>query len=242
MPQFPRPPFPLRPVLAAAALAIALGGPSAARAQTVSTQDPAVLSATAQAYLRGQLADVPGKISITLDPVRAERLAACDALTPFISSPVRLRPRMSVGVRCTAPQTWTTYVQASVSVAGRYYVASRQINAGRVIGPADVQTRDADLATLSPGIITDAGHVIGMRAANRIATGQPIKAAVLRSAQAIERGQNVNIVISGKGFTVSGEGEALDNAAPGDRVQVRTASGQIVNGVVKNAGLVEIPL
>ncbi|WP_144641630.1 flagellar basal body P-ring formation chaperone FlgA [Bordetella genomosp. 13] len=242
MPRSLRPPFPLRAALPAIVLAAALGLPASARAQAGATQDPAVLSATAQAYLRGQLADVPGTLDITLDPVRADRLPACTALTPFLSSPVRLRPRMSVGVRCAAPQTWTTYVQATVSVAGRYYVAARQINAGRVIGQADVEARDADLATLSPGIVTDASHVIGMRAGNRIAAGQPIKEAVLRSAQAIQRGQNVNIVISGKGFTVSGEGEALDNAAPGDRIQVRTTSGQIVSGIVRNAGLVEIPL
>ncbi|SAI71269.1 flagella basal body P-ring formation protein [Bordetella ansorpii] len=242
MPRSLRPPSPLPAALAATCLAAALGGPGAARAQSGLAQDPAALSAAVQTYLRDQLADVPGTVSITVDPVRTDRLPACDALTPFLSSPVRLRSRMSVGVRCAAPQTWTTYVQTSVSVAGRYYVASRQINAGRVIGKADVETRDADLATLPPGIVTDPGHVIGMRAGNRIAAGQPIKTAVLRSAQAIERGQNVNIVISGKGFTVSGEGEALDNAVPGDRIQVRTASGQVVSGVVKQAGLVEVPL
>ena len=38
------------------------------------------------------------------------------------------------------------------------------------------------------------------------------------------------------------EGEALDNAAPGATVQVRTAGGQVVSGIVKNAGLVEIQL
>ena len=46
----------------------------------------------------------------------------------------------------------------------------------------------------------------------------------------------------GNGFVVSSEGQALDNAAPGATVQVRTASGQVVTGVVRNAGLVEIQL
>lgn len=239
MPQCPCPTV-LRPALAAALLAAGLGLPAGAKAGA--TQDPAVLGATAQAYLRGQLADLPGTVSITLDPLRTERLSACDKLTPFLSSPVRLRPRMSIGVRCSAPHTWTTYVQATVSVAGRYYVAVQPLSAGRLIASTDIEARDADLATLSPDIITDAERIVGMRAGSRIAAGQPIKGAALRNAQSIERGQNVNIVISGKGFTVSGEGQALDNAAPGDRVQVRTTSGQVVSGVARNAGLVEITL
>ena len=41
---------------------------------------------------------------------------------------------------------------------------------------------------------------------------------------------------------VSSEGQALDNAAPGATVQVRMPSGQVVSGVVRNAGLVEMHL
>jgi len=41
---------------------------------------------------------------------------------------------------------------------------------------------------------------------------------------------------------VSSEGEAMGNAAPGAVVQVRTAGGQVVSGVVRNATLVEIQL
>jgi len=226
----------------AAALAIALGLPAPSSARTPATQDPATLAAAAQRYLRDQLAGVPGTVRITLDPINAERLPACDALLPQQPRPRPLRPRMSVGVRCAAPQAWTVCVQASVSVAGRYYVAARPIQAGRIIGPGDLEPRDADLATLSPTVLADASRIIGMQAASRITAGQPIRATALRSAQSVERGQNVSLLINGQGFTVSGEGQALENAAQGDRVQVRTASGQIVSGIVKQAGQVEIPL
>lgn len=152
------------------------------------------------------------------------------------------RSRMTVGIRCTAPKAWTAYVQASVSVPGQYYVASRTIAAGQALTPADLAPRDGDLVALPPGAITDPDTVAGMTAAYRITAGQPIKGAALRNAQSVVRGSNVRINAVGKGFMVSSEGQALDNAAPGATVQVRMPSGQVVSGVVRNAGLVEMHL
>ena len=179
---------------------------------------------------------------MAIDPPRAERLAPCDALSPFMPSGMKLRSRMTVGVRCNAPKPWTTYVQATVSVPGYYYVASRMIAAGQALTPADLAPRDGDLVALPPGVITNPDTVVGMTAAYRINAGQPVKGAALRNAQSVVRGSNVRINARGKGFVVSSEGQALDNAAPGATVQVRTASGQVVSGVVRNAGLVEIQL
>ena len=102
--------------------------------------------------------------------------------------------------------------------------------------PADGATRPSPC----PGAITDPDTVAGMTAAYRITAGQPIKGAALRNAQSVVRGSNVRINAVGKGFMVSSEGQALDNAAPGATVQVRMPSGQVVSGVVRNAGLVEM--
>ena len=121
---------------------------------------------------------------------------------------------------------------------GQYYVASRTIAAGQALTPADLAPRDATWSPC-PGAITDPDTVAGMTAAYRITAGQPIKGAALRNAQSV-RGSNVRINAVGKGFMVSSEGQALDNAAPGATVQVRMPSGQVVSGVVRNAGLVEM--
>lgn len=214
----------------------------AAQAQDAPTQAPEAIIATAQAYLLEQLAALPGQPSVALDPPRVERLAPCDAMSPFMPSGMRLRSRMTVGVRCNAPKAWTTYLQATVSVPGNYYVASRMIAAGQALTPADLTPREGDLVALPPGAITRPEAVIGMTAAYRINAGQPVKSTALRNAQSVLRGSNVRINARGKGFVVSSEGQALDNAAPGATVQVRTASGQVVSGVVRNAGLVEIQL
>lgn len=235
--------FPANVRARAACLAALLLAPAiAARAQDAPVQAPEAIVIAAQTYLLEQLAALPGQPSVAIDPPRVERLAPCDAMSPFMPSGMKLRSRMTVGVRCNAPKAWTTYVQATVSVPGHYYVASRMIAAGQALTPADLAPRDGDLVALPPGVITRPETVIGMTAAYRINADQPVKGAALRNAQSVVRGSNVRINARGNGFVVSSEGQALDNAAPGATVQVRTASGQVVSGVVRNAGLVEIQL
>lgn len=223
-----------------AALALACSAP--AMAQDAVSQAPEAIAVVAQSYLLEQLASLPGQPAVAIDPPRTDRLAPCDAMAPFMPSGMKLRSRMTVGVRCNAPKPWTTYVQATVSVPGYYYVASRMISAGQALTPDDLSPRDGDLVTLPPGAITDPQSVVGMTAAFRINAGQPVRGSSLRNAQSVVRGSNVRINARGNGFMVSSEGQAMDNGAPGAVVQVRTASGQVVSGVVRNAGLVEIQL
>ncbi|MFD4839087.1 flagellar basal body P-ring formation chaperone FlgA [Achromobacter sp. NPDC058515] len=222
--------------------ALLLAPMAATHGQEAAVQAPEAIAIAVQAYLQEQLAALPGQPSIVIDPPRVERLAPCDALSPFMSSGMKLRSRMTVGVRCNAPKAWTTYVQATVSVPGYYYVASRMIAAGQALSPDDLAPREGDLVALPPGAITDPQTVVGMTAAYRINAGQPVKNTALRNAQSVVRGSNVRINARGNGFVVSSEGQALDNAAPGAMVQVRTAGGQVVSGVVRNAALVEIQL
>ena len=45
---------------------------------------------------------------------------------------------------------------------------------------------------------------------------------------------------TGAGFTISNEGKALNNATDGQIAQVRTASGQVVSGIARSGGVVEV--
>lgn len=205
-------------------------------------QDPAAVISVADDYLRQQLASISPNPTIKFDEVRTDKLQACDDLSAFMSAGARPRARMSVGVRCAAPRPWSVYVQASISAPGQYFVAARVINAGEPITPDAMAPRDGDLVNLPPGAVTDGQSIIGMTASYRIASGQPIKLASLRSPGAIQRGQSVRVNAHGRGFSVSTEGVAMESAAPGSTVQVRTASGQVVSGIVQRTGSVEVPL
>jgi flagella basal body P-ring formation protein FlgA len=55
-------------------------------------------------------------------------------------------------------------------------------------------------------------------------------------------GQSVKVVAQGANFAISAEGSAMNNASPGQPVRVKTANGQIIQGIVKDGGTVVIQL
>ncbi len=205
-------------------------------------QDPESIRRAALAFLQQQIAGLPGKTTATVTTAFPRGLAACTTLEPFMPTGARLWGRTTVGVRCAGERPWTVYLQAKVTVQATYYVAARQIAPGEPLSAADLVARDGDLTVLPLAVITDPAQAIGSTALARISAGLPLRQDLLKSAASVSAGQTVRVVAAGPGFTISAEGSALANAAPGQSVRVRMAAGQIVTAVVKDAGTVEIPL
>ncbi|PRH50275.1 flagellar basal body P-ring formation chaperone FlgA [Burkholderia multivorans] len=226
----------------AAATAAPASPPPTQSAGAPAQQDPDTIRRAALAFLQQQIAGLPGKTSATVAPAFPRGLAACTTLEPFLPTGARLWGRTTVGVRCAGERPWTVYLQAKVTVHATYYVAARQIAPGEPLSAADLVARDGDLTVLPLAVITDPAQAIGATALARIAAGLPLRQDMLKSAASVSAGQTVRVVAAGPGFTISAEGSALANAAPGQSVRVRMAAGQIVTAIVKDAGTVEIPL
>lgn len=205
-------------------------------------QDGESIRQAALAYLQQQVQGLPGKVSITVNPVFPHGLAACASLAPFMPTGSRMWGRMTVGVRCVGEHPWTLYVQAHVSVRATYYVAAREITPGDTLSAADLAARNGDLTILPQAIITEVSQAVGASALTRVPQGVPLRRDMLKSASAVTVGQTVRIVAIGQGFSISSEGSVMNNAAPGQSVRVKTAAGQIIQGIVKDGGTVEIQL
>jgi flagella basal body P-ring formation protein FlgA len=65
---------------------------------------------------------------------------------------------------------------------------------------------------------------------------------MLRRAWVIKAGQPVQVFTQGDGFTISGSGKAMNNAATEDSVRVRMASGKIISGIAVDDGVMRIAL
>jgi len=212
-------------------------------AQTPAGQeDGERIRATALAFLRQQAEGLPGKVSVTVPPVFPRGLAACAALEPFMPPGARMWGRTTVGVRCVGAKPWTLYVVGRVAVDVTYYVAARQIDAGQTLSAVDFMPREGDLASLPQTIITDPTQANGAVALARITAGLPLRTDMLRSASSVVIGQTVRVIAVGSNFTISSEGSVLNNGAPGQMVRVRTANGQIISGVVKDASTVQVQI
>lgn len=204
-----------------------------------SAQD--ALYSTLDDYLRVQTQGLPGKVSykvLPLDP--RTQLSPCSAYDPFLPAGARLWGKSTIGVRCLGPSTWTVYIQVQINVSGNYLISARSMPAGYVIGAADIVVRSGDLSTLPASIITEQAQAIGKTVKNGFSAGQALRSDQLITPWAVQQGQSVKTVSSGPGFSVSSEGRALNNAAAGQLVQVRTASGQTVSGIARPGGIVEV--
>ena len=215
--------------------------PAAAQQAPAGKQDPVAVRQVVEHFLRTQTAGLPGQVNISvnnLDP--RSNLASCAAPEAFLPGGSRAWGKTTVGVRCAVPVNWTIYISATVQVIGEYLTAATPLTQGQLVGPKDVVKARGDLSLLPPAILTDVSQAVGRTVAMPIAAGAPLRQDVLRSQHAVLQGQTVKLISSGPGFRVSAEGRALNNASEGQVIQARIASGQVITGVAKMGGVIEV--
>lgn len=210
-------------------------------AQVSAKQDLAKLRDTAEQFLQAQSAGLPGVVTITVGSVDGRmNLAACPAPQAFQQPGAKPWGKTTVGIRCSAPVAWTVYIQAQVSVQGKYVATSVPIAGGQAIDASQLVLATGDLATLPNGVVTDMAQAVGRTSTMSLAAGAPLRLDTLRAQRVVQQGQAVRVISRGSGFSVSAEGKAIGNAGDGQVVQVRTPNGAILSGVAKAGGTVEV--
>lgn len=195
----------------------------------------------AERHARLQTQGLPGKVTInvgSLDP--RTQLPPCSAHEAFTPPGARLWGKTHVGVRCLGPNTWSILVPVQITVTSQYVTTARPLAAGQVIQAGDLVTISGDLASQPTGVVTDTTAAIGKTLKNPLAAGQALRADQLLAPLVVRQGQMVRLISKGPGFSVSGEGKAINNAAEGQIVQIRMPSGQVVSGVAQADGTAEI--
>lgn len=229
-------------VLRMAVLAMMVVGTAAVAATASSAvQDLGVLKSRIEDFLKAQSMGYPGKVVVSAGAIDPNlRLAQCLDPEAFLPSGSRAWGKTSVGVRCKAPTLWTIYVQAKVSVRTQYLVAAIPLAQGHVMSAQDVVTEEGDITQLPTGIFTDIAQVSGKYVAISMAAGNILRQDMLKQPPAVQQGQTILLTSSGKGFSVSTEAKALNNAADGQVVQVKVENGHVVSGIARNGGKVEV--
>lgn len=204
-------------------------------------QDHEIVRKLADQYLVQQAAGLSGDVQVVVNPIEAHvALARCMNPEPFLPPGSRAWGKTTVGVKCAAPSVWTIYLSATVKVYSNYAVTTRPILQGQTLGPGDFAMIKGDLTNLPPGIVTDANLAIGASLVRSLMVGMPIRQDSLRSPQVVQQGQTVRLVSTGAGFQVSQEAHALNSALEGQSVQTKTSSGQLVSGIARAGGTVEV--
>jgi flagella basal body P-ring formation protein FlgA len=213
-----------------AAVQIALACLCLSGAAHAADSSPAALQAHAEHFLKMQAAGLPGKLSVSVKPPRSTP-DACDALEAFQPPGSRRIGKTTVGVRCLAPSTWTVYLPAQIKLIGSYVATTQALPANHVLTLNDLMLREGDLGQLTSDVASDIEAIVGYRTVSGLAANAPLRSGLLRSPLVVQQGQTTRIVMNGPGFSVQSEGMALANASKGERVRIKTASGQVVSGI-----------
>lgn len=204
-------------------------------------QDPALVKNAIDTFLRTQVQGLPGEVSYTIGGLAPNnRLLPCAALEVSMPAGAKAWGRTNVSVHCQDARGWTIFVSVHIRVIAEYLVTAMPLAQGQPITTSDLARQRGDLSDLPAGILTDEKEALGRTASMSIAAGRPLRADMLRQPIVIQQNQTVKLVSRGAGFQVSNEGRALTNGLEGQIVQVRLASGQVVSGVARTGGIVEI--
>jgi flagella basal body P-ring formation protein FlgA len=207
----------------------------------LAVQDPAPVRKAVEEYLRVQTKGLPGEVSFTfrgLDP--GNQLEPCGALDVSLPPGARAWGRTNLTVRCLAENGWSIFVPVHIHVVAEYVITARPLAQGQTIARGDLASRRGDLSDLPAGVVTDAGQALGRTMTISIAAGHPLRTDMIREPLVVQQNQAVKIVSRGPGFQVSNEGRALNQGTDGQVVQVRLANGQVISGIARPGGIVEI--
>ncbi|MEF9675549.1 flagellar basal body P-ring formation chaperone FlgA [Pectobacterium aroidearum] len=161
----------------------------------------------------------------------------CEAPQITLPGNTKMWGNVSLSIRCGQQRR---FIQTEVQVTGNYVTSSRPINRGTTLTEKDMSLTKGrlDLLPLRP-ILTLQGAQ-GAVLLRDLTPGQVITASMIRRAWVVKAGQSVQIIAQGEGFTINGEGKAMNNAAAGQAVRVRTANGQIISGITNEDGIILI--
>lgn len=224
-----------------AVLALAMGFSVFAQASNDALLNVPLLRVQAVAWLEQQaMTAYPGvNVEASVGNIDTRlRLPACTDPRFFLPGNAQLWGRGSLGVRCEAPNKWSIYMTYQSRLIGPALVATRPIAAREQAQSGDIELRQIEY-TQSPDLYPREMPA-NARLNRPVAAGQPIVIGWFSLPTVIQSGRKVRLQSRTPTFTVSQEGTALNTAAPGELVRVKTPGGRIVQGTANQDGTVEV--
>ncbi|MBE9609445.1 flagellar basal body P-ring formation chaperone FlgA [Chitinilyticum piscinae] len=204
-------------------------------------QDMSLVLREVSQWLDAALARAPGQSSYSVGKLDSRlRLEACQQMEVSVPSGQRLIGNVLLRVRCTSGAAWSLNVPVQVSLSATYYVATRPLAANQTISDHDLMPQQGDLANLPGSVILDPAIAIGRTLNSAVPAGQPLRREMLRAAMVIQQNQKVRIIYRLDDIEVVNDGIALAAASEGSPVRVRVSGGNVISGIARANGDVEV--
>ena len=160
---------------------------------------------------------------------------SCD--TPTLSLLNKNKPwgNMTIGVQCDNKKS---FMQIYVAVSGHYLIAKQPITAGSVITEDLIDLKSGWLDKLPSSVILNKSDVLNHIATRNINQNETIKMAMLQKNWLVKAGQIVKVIIDDEDYQVTTNGKALNNAILDDKISIKLNSGNIIEGILTNQGVI----
>ncbi len=203
------------------------------------------IEATARVFAEksAQRAALPTEVRVNQVDTRLRVHQCAQALTAYLPSAGQLRSNGVVGVRCAGPVAWKLFVPVRLVKTAEVAHINGHHLAGHRLSDADVRWVSLELRGNPSGFLRGQQDPVGQVLRQNAQDGQRLRPNMLRAANVIQRGDQVTLAVSGSALAIRMSGEALADAALGQRVRARNrSSGRVVEGIVRGAGLIEISI
>jgi flagellar basal body P-ring formation protein FlgA len=237
---------------------LALGAPQLAAAQAQPTPDfisQALPQAVALARQAAAVLAPPGA-RVQVEPGMLDprlNLAPCARVESFLWPGVSPWGRTRVGLRCTEGQVrWRVSLPLTVQVWAPGVVLRADLPAGTRLAVEHLARANIDWAAGPGTAFEHIDKAVGRQLARPLATGQGLRSTDLQARQWFARGETVRVQVSGAGFSIVADGEALNPGLEGQLVRVRmsadstqesaTPRGRVITGLAVGERRVEVQL
>ncbi|WP_243392896.1 flagellar basal body P-ring formation chaperone FlgA [Kinneretia aquatilis] len=171
------------------------------------------------------------------------KLAPCAQVQPYLPTGLQMWGRTRIGLRCIDGRArWNVTLPVQVKVYARALVAAEPLASGVSLTQAQLAMAEIDIASVAGAVFTDAAGLTGRSLVRPVAAGEAISSSSLRARQWFAAGETVQVRVSGPGFAVAGEGQAMAAGLEGQNVKIRFENGRMVTGRVVGERRVEVLL
>jgi flagella basal body P-ring formation protein FlgA len=208
-----------------------------------STQSLSEVQKAAEAFVLSRLPEGNAKHFVAAAPLDPRlRLTPCaEPLEAFSSHTGNLTPRMTVGVRCTAPASWTVYVPVTIETEVPVLVLRHALARRARVTLADVEPQVRRLPGTASMFVTDIASLQGHHLKRALPAGSALTVDALAPDILVRRGQQVTLIAETGGVQIRAQGQALSDGAARDRIRVQNVTSlKIVEGVVESDSVVRV--
>jgi flagellar basal body P-ring formation protein FlgA len=245
-------------VLSASLATLVLAAPLQAAAQAQATPEFIHQALPQAVTLARQAATVmaPPQARVQVDPGTLDprlALAPCGRVESFLWPGVSPWGRTRVGLRCVEGQVrWRVSLPMTVQVWAPGVVLRADLPAGTKLAAEHLGHAEVDWAAGTGTPIEHIKTALGRQLVRPLAAAQGLRSTDLQARQWFGRGETVRVQVSGAGFSIVADGEALNPGLEGQLVRVRmtpdgaqenaSAGGRVITGIAVGERRVEVQL